>query len=280
MVERLVGGPPVANTVNVLGDIRIHYHDIGSGPVIVFLHGSGPGASGYSNFKLNYQVFSDAGYRVIVPDMVGYGYSSKPTDQPYTLTLFSESIKGLVDHLGIQECTLVGNSLGGAIALKLALDYPKMVKSLIMMAPGGIEELPIYFAMPGIQKMMSDFAAGALDFDGMKRLLELLVHDPKHVTDELVHERLAIVDVQPKEVLSTMQIPNNASQLSELDCPILGFWGMDDQFCPASGAQRYLENCSQTRFTMVTECGHWVMVEYADLFNKSCLDFLSEVYDG
>ncbi|MFC7050057.1 alpha/beta fold hydrolase [Emcibacter nanhaiensis] len=274
-VER--GAPPVANRADVGNAIELHYHDLGSGPTVIFIHGSGPGASGYSNFKLNYPEFVKAGYRVIVPDLIGYGYSSKPTDQPYSLDLFADTLKGLIDHLGITSCVLVGNSLGGAIALKLAVDFPGLVKGMIMMAPGGIEELPDYFAMPGIQKMMSDFSSGALDFNGMKGLLQLLVHNPKHVTDELVAERLAIVETQPREVLSTMQIPNRADRIPGVKCPVLGFWGMDDQFCPASGAQRYLDNCETVRFTLINKCGHWVMVEYAGLFNRASVEFLQEL---
>lgn len=272
------GAPPRGQVADVGGGVELHYHEAGpkDGPAVVFVHGSGPGATGYSNFKLNYGVFADAGYRVIVPDLIGYGYSSKPTDKPYSLDLFATTLKGLIDHLGITSCTLVGNSLGGAISLRLALDFPDLVKSLIMMAPGGIEELPVYFAMPGIKRMMSDFSTGVLDFDGMRGLLELLVYDPRHVTDELVAERLAIVEMQPKEVLSTMQIPNQAHRLGELTCPVLGFWGMNDDFCPVGGADRYLKACKRTRFTLFSECGHWVMVEYADQFNKACLDFLAE----
>ena len=277
MAEGQKGAPPIAGKADVGNGIELHYHDVGSGPAVIFIHGSGPGASGYSNFKLNYPAFAEAGYRVIVPDLVGYGYSSKPTDQPYSLDLFADTLKGLIDHLEITSCVLVGNSLGGAIALKLAVDFPSLVKGMIMMAPGGIEELPDYFAMPGIQKMISDFSSGALDFEGMKGLLQLLVHDPKHVTDELVAERLAIVETQPKEVLSTMQIPNRADRIPDVKCPVLGFWGMNDQFCPASGAQRYLDGCETVRFTMISKCGHWVMVEYADLFNRACLEFLQEL---
>ncbi|WP_321392532.1 alpha/beta fold hydrolase [Emcibacter sp.] len=277
MAEGQKGAPPVGKKADVGGGLELHYHDVGSGPAVVFIHGSGPGASGYSNFRQNYPFLVDAGCRVIVPDLVGYGYSSKPTDRPYSLDLFADTLKGLIDHLGIESCVLVGNSLGGAIALRLALDFPGLVKGMIMMAPGGIEELPVYFAMPGIKKMMSDFSSGALDFDGMKRLLQLLVYDPKHVTDDLVAERLAIVETQPREVLSTMQIPNQADRIPDVKCPVLGFWGMDDQFCPASGAQRYLEDCDTVRFTMISKCGHWVMVEYAGLFNRACVEFLQEL---
>ncbi|MNY78506.1 2-hydroxy-6-oxononadienedioate/2-hydroxy-6-oxononatrienedioate hydrolase [compost metagenome] len=73
-----------------------------------------------------------------------------------------------------------------------------------------------------------------------------------------------------------MQVPNLASRLPALQCPILGFWGMNDKFCPASGAQTLLAACSRIRFVLLSECGHWVMVEHRELFNRECLAFLAE----
>ena len=87
---------------------------------------------------------------------------------------------------------------------------------------------------------------------------------------------MAVVQQQPVCVLSTMQVPNMTSRLGELQCPILGFWGMNDKFCPSSGAQTMLENCSGIRFVMLSECGHWVQVEHRDFFNRQCLAFLQE----
>ena len=80
---------------------RIHYHEQGEGEVVIFLHGAGGGASGYSNFKGNYPAFAEAGYRSIVPDLIGYGLSSKPDLPQYDLDLFIAGVKGLVDGLGL-----------------------------------------------------------------------------------------------------------------------------------------------------------------------------------
>ena len=79
---------------------------------------------------------------------------------------------------------------------------------------------------------------------------------------------------QPKRVLSTLNVPHLSPRLSELSCPILAFWGQDDKFCPVSGATTIAEQCKNARVTTITECGHWVMVEHTDLFNRMCVDFL------
>ena len=107
-------GPPRAETLRV-DDMDIHFstYGPGNGEVVVFVHGSGPGASGFSNFKKNIDVFAEAGYRVVVPDLPGFGYSSKPTDRDYTTEFFSTHLVGLLDELGIHRFALIGNSPGG-----------------------------------------------------------------------------------------------------------------------------------------------------------------------
>ena len=277
-----MGALPQGRFVTLNDGLQLHYleagcPEAGSGEPVVFIHGSGPGASGHSNFKQNYPVFAEAGYRVIVPDLPGYGASAKP-ETIYDLDFFVAALSGLLDALDIPRCVLVGNSLGGAIALKLALDQPQRVAKLILMAPGALMEKEQYYQqMEGIQKMGAAFANGELnDAAGMRRLLGLQLYDASTISDETVAERVAVVLQQPRCVLSTMQVPNLSSRLGELQCPILGFWGVNDKFCPASGVQTLMAACRDIRFVLLSECGHWVMVEYRELFNRTCLDFLAE----
>jgi 4,5:9,10-diseco-3-hydroxy-5,9,17-trioxoandrosta-1(10),2-diene-4-oate hydrolase len=260
----------------VPGGLTLHHFEAGSGAPVVFIHGSGPGASGFSNFKHNYPQFAAAGHRAIVVDLPGYGASSKPADVNYTLDFFVSALRAQLAANGIGRATLLGNSLGGAIALQYALDYPDDVDSLIMMAPGGVEERETYFKMEGIQKMVSLFTNRQMNRLTMRQLLELLVFDRSLVTDALVEERLAVCEQQPPEVLSTMRVPNLTDRLGELKCPVLGFWGTDDRFNPASGAMRFLEHCADARFVLMNRCGHWVMVEHRRYFNRECLEFLAE----
>ena len=271
--------PPRGHIVQV-GEFDMHYLSYGEGPAVVLLHGSGPGASGYSNFKQNIETIVQSGHRAIVMDMIGFGYSSKPTDRDYTTELFARTIKGALDQIGIKQCVLFGNSLGGAICIRIALDYPDFVMALVMMAPGGIEERETYFAMPGIAAMVSRFVGGELDREGLRELLQMLVYEPDLVSDTLVDERFSVLQSQPKEVLSRMVIPSMADELHALKCPIVGFWGQNDQFNPVSGAERFLKQCADCRFTIVSACGHWVMVEHERFFNAALADFLSSCSHG
>ena len=266
---------PEQHYVQLPNGLRIHYNQTGGASrVVVFLHGSGPGASGHSNFKLNYPWLAHQGWQCIVPDLPGYGLSSKPTDREYVLDFFVETLHAFLQAIGVTRCVLVGNSLGGAIAMKYTLDHPEAVSHLVVMGPGGLEERETYFRMEGIQRMMADFAGGALDREGMRGLLKLLVFDPEHVTEQLLDERVPVVAMQPKEVLSTMRVPNLSDRLREIQAPILGFWGINDRFCPVSGAMKVLEGCRDAEFVLVNRCGHWVMVEHAEMFNHALLDFL------
>jgi 4,5:9,10-diseco-3-hydroxy-5,9,17-trioxoandrosta-1(10),2-diene-4-oate hydrolase len=266
--------PPFGRTVKLSQGYELHYLEHGSGPPVVFVHGSGPGVNAYSNFFPNYREIAAAGYRVLLPDMVGFGWSSKPTGLDYTLDLFTSTLLEFLDRLEIGRCVLVGNSLGGAISIKVAIDQPQRVERLVVMGPGGIESRETYFKMPGIQKMVSQFVGTGFDREGLRRLLELLAYDPKTVTDELVEQRLNILKTQPKDVLARMSITDLTPQLGQLRCPLLGFWGIEDQFCPASGYEKILRAVADSRFIMYSRCGHWAMIERAQDFNKNVIEFL------
>ena len=262
-----------------IGDIsglpqRVHYHEQGEGEVVIFLHGAGGGASGYSNFKGNYPVFAEAGYRSIVPDLIGYGLSSKPDLPQYDLDLFIAGVKGLVDGLGLKNVTLLGNSLGGAVALGYALAYPDDVKRLILMAPGGVEDIDTYLAMPGIANMFEIYKSGKTGADAMRAVMTMQLFDPSLLTEEIINERAPIALTQTQAARSILKVPNMTERLHELRCPVFGFWGMNDQFNPASGAAKLLDNCPNARMVMLNRCGHWVQVEHRELFNRSCIDFM------
>ena len=255
---------------------RIHYHEQGQGEVVIFLHGAGGGASGYSNFKGNYPEFAKAGYRTIVPDLLGYGLSSKPDIPQYDLDFFVAGVKGMVDALGLKNITLLGNSLGGAVALGYALAYPDEVSRLILMAPGGVEDLDTYLAMPGIANMFQIYQSGKTGAEAMRAVMTMQLFDPSLLTDEIINERAPIAATQTQAARSVLKVPNLTDRLHELKCPVFGFWGVNDHFNPVGGATKLLDNCPQARMVLVNRCGHWVQVEHRNMFNRSCIDFLQK----
>ena len=268
-VGHFVDIAPVAGSAQ-----RIHYHEQGEGEVVIFLHGAGTGASGYSNFKGNYPAFAQAGYRCIVPDLLGYGLSSKPDIEQYDLDFFIAGVKGLVDALGLKHITLLGNSLGGAVALGYALAHPQDVKRLILMAPGGVEDLDTYLAMPGIANMFKVYQSGKTGAAAMRDVMTMQLFDPTLLTDDIINERAPIAETQTQAARSILKVPNMTKRLHELRCPVFGFWGVNDQFNPVSGTTKLVDNCPQARIIVLNQCGHWVQVEHREMFNRACIDFL------
>ena len=267
--------PPEGRFVEA-GPIKMHVLEYGNpeDPAVVFLHGSGPGNCGYANFSKNAQEFADAGFYVVLPDLIGFGYTDKPIDLgDYTLDLFCDTLKAGLISLGISSCSFVGNSLGGGIAVQIALNDPNFVKKLIMMGPGCIEEQQDYFTMPGISKMVDALKDGLTE-ETLKKVLKNFVYDETLITPDLIAMRWYIVKDQPKEVITTMKTPNLGPRLQELTCPILTFWGADDLFMPPQGKQTCLRANNQSRLIEVNACGHWVMIEHPRMFNATGIDFL------
>jgi 4,5:9,10-diseco-3-hydroxy-5,9,17-trioxoandrosta-1(10),2-diene-4-oate hydrolase len=275
----LVAGVPEGKYATLKNGFTIHYLDLGprdAKPVLVFLHGSGSGACGHSNFKGNYPYFAERGYRVIVQDLIGYGYSDKPDNVEYPLSFFVECVKQTLDLIGVQKYTLIGNSLGGAIALQFALDYPATIDKLVLMAPGGVENQPDYFLMRGMQMVREVFmSADPVTPARMKDLfVRAFVVNPAVVDDQLVQERWALMQQQNHQVMKTMKVPNLTERLGEIKAPALALWGLNENMMPESGILKLAKGLPNSRSVLVQQCGHWVMIEHRDLFNRTCLDFL------
>jgi 4,5:9,10-diseco-3-hydroxy-5,9,17-trioxoandrosta-1(10),2-diene-4-oate hydrolase len=272
---------PEGKYVEIGDGLRIHYHETGTGTPLVFVHGSGPGASGYSNFKQNFPYFAEHGYRCIVPDTLGFGFSTQSEELSYGMDFVTGGLKKFLDVLGVEKCALIGNSHGGAVCIQLALNHPQLVQRLVLMAPGGLEETEVYMKMKGIRTMLKIFfSEEGVTRDSMRKVFGLQLFNPDQVTDQVIEERFQVAETQPKQVLKTLRVPHLAPELHKLQCPVFGWWGMNDQFCPVSGATKIAESCPDARVMLLANCGHWVMVEYTDLFNRLSLDFLQEGMNG
>src|SRR6476659_10568865 len=161
--------------------VRVNGKDIfaaeaGTGPPVVLLHGGGPGASGVSNYSRNIEPLSE-NFRVIVPDLPGYGRSTKGVDGNDPFGHLAHGIRGLMNELGIDTAHLVGNSYGGACALRLALDTPDRVEKMVLMGPGGIgttRALPT----PGLQRLLAYYGGEGPSRDKLRTFIrQYLVYD-------------------------------------------------------------------------------------------------------
>ena len=141
--------------------------------------------------------------------------------------------------------------------------------------PGGIENQPDYFLMPGMQALKEIFGGGGMTPEKLKGfMLDHMVYNKEVVTDRLIEERMAVMRLMNPRVSTTMRVPNMEDRLGEIKCPILAFWGMNENMMPESGIMKLAKNCHNIRMVLVSECGHWVMAEHRDMFNRTCVDFL------
>src|SRR5262249_12381656 len=164
--------------------------EAGSGPTVVMLHGGGPGASGVSNYSRNIDALAKD-FRVIVPDMPGYGRSVKGVDQDDPFGYLADMIRGLLDELGVDTAHLIGNSYGGAAALRLALDTPDRVARLVLMGPGGIgttRGLPT----AGLKSLLAYYGGDGPSREKLEAFIRsYLVYDGASVPDALIDLRFA-----------------------------------------------------------------------------------------
>ena len=278
---------PRESLIDVAGR-KIFVAETGDGPPVLLLHGGGPGASGVSNYSRNIAALATR-YRVIVPDLPGYGRSSKGVDAADPFGHLASGIRGLLDELGLDKAHLVGNSYGGACALRLALDTPERVDRMVLMGPGGVgttRALPT----PGLKSLLNYYGG-----DGPSRLkLEKfirnhLVFNAADVPDSVIDSRFRD-SIDPEIVANPpLRRPSGPNalrtlwkmdftrdrRLSRLPVPTLVLWGAADRVNRPSGGPVLAERMPNCDLYTVANTGHWVQWERAELFNRVCADFLA-----
>jgi 4,5:9,10-diseco-3-hydroxy-5,9,17-trioxoandrosta-1(10),2-diene-4-oate hydrolase len=276
------------HTVTVAGK-PIFVAEAGSGAPVVMLHGGGPGASGVSNYSRNIDALAEH-FRVIVPDMPGYGRSAKGVDQSDPFGYLADMIRGLIDELGIATAHVIGNSYGGAAALRMALDTPGRVGKLILMGPGGIGTTR-GAPTAGLKSLMSYYGGDGPSRDKLAAFIRnYLVYDGASVPDALIETRYA-TSVDPEVVADPpLRRPSGPTalrtlwrmdltrdkRLKHLQTPTLVLWGRDDKVNRPSGGPMLANMMPNADLVMTSRTGHWMQWERADLFNKVAVDFLSE----
>ncbi|MEQ5789200.1 alpha/beta fold hydrolase [Erythrobacter sp. NFXS35] len=247
-----------------------------SGPIVLMIHGAAPGASGWGNFCRNVDAFVAAGYHVIVPDLPGFGDSAKPAGIDYDLPLFTGTMQQMLCELGIERIVAVGNSMGGAIANNLAITAPDLVSALIVAAPHCLAPQASYWAMPGVQFMIEALTQGEPTREKLGAVLRRMVCDPEQISDALLDERWQSAIKQPADVMTRLRITEIASQLHAISCPVLAFWGAQDEITPSAGALVLAERVPQAEVIIYSQTGHWPQFERHAQFNERSLRFLDE----
>lgn len=263
--------------------LNIHYHDCGDGEeVVVMLHGSGPGASGWSNFNRNIEPLVRAGYRVLLMDCPGWSKSDSIVCNESRSALNARVLKGLLDQLGIDRVHLIGNSMGGHSAVSFALSYPEDLGRLVLMG-GGTGGISPFVPMPteGIKLLQKVYREPTQE--NLQQMLDIFVYDPRDLTPELIAARLENILKRRDHLenftksleLFPRQFPDVSGRLSEIIAPTLVIWGRNDRFVPMDTGLRLVAGIPNSELHVFNNCGHWVQWEYAERFNRLVLDFIA-----
>jgi len=277
-----------SRTVRV-GSRDIFVAESGIGPAVLMLHGGGPGASGLSNFSRNIDALSQR-FRVIVPDMPGYGRSSKEVDQADPFGDLAFAMRGLLDELEVDKAHLVGNSYGGACALRMAIDRPDKVDRLVLMGPGGIgttRGLPT----AGLKSLLNYYGGEGPTIGKLEDFIRnYLVHDGAAVPQQVIVERFN-ASIDPDVIANPpLRRPSGPSALRTLlrmdftrdprlklvTAPTLVIWGAEDKVNRPEGGTTLARTMPNCDLYVVANAGHWVQWERAELFNDVTTAFLTE----
>jgi 2,6-dioxo-6-phenylhexa-3-enoate hydrolase len=264
-----------------LANVRIHYNEAGSGETVIMLHGGGPGAGGWSNYYRNIEPFVAAGYRVILKDSPGFNKSDALVMDEQRGLVNARAVKGLMDVLGIEKAHLVGNSMGGATALKFAIEYPERIGKMILMGPGGLG--PSLFApmpMEGIKLLFK--LCSEPSYETLRQMIQVFLYDQSKITEELLKGRWEAIQRHPEHLknflLSAQKAPLSSwdvsARLGEIKAKTFVTWGRDDRFVPLDHGLKLLWTIPDAQLHVFPNCGHWAQWEHADTFNRLVIDFL------
>lgn len=269
--------PEVGRRILAAG-LETNYHDVGEGEPVVLLHGSGPGVTAWANWRLTIPPLAQR-FRVIAPDVTGFGYTDKTPDDRYDMDRWVAHLVGFLDALELGTVNLIGNSFGGALALALAVRHPDRVNRMVLMGAAGIE----FELTPGLDAVWGY----APSLENMRGLIELFAYDQSLVSDELAEMRYR-ASIRPgvQESYSQMfpaprqkgirKIAQDESVVKALPHETLIVHGREDRVIPLESSYRLHALISRSQLHVFGRCGHWTQIEHADRFARLVMDFLGE----
>ena len=261
--------------------VRIHYQEAGrsDAPALVLIHGFATSNLVWSNVLLE---LADEGFRVIAPDLLGYGYSAKPRELDYTIVRQGQMVLSLLEQLRIDRVILVGSSYGGAIAATIALDRPKLVEKLVLIGAVTNNKPTRYllmrlFSSPIIGDILSPLVVGSrrlLRFR-MKRVYDRhsLALDERRVDARHLPLRTAGVHRAIIRTVRRWDADRVSREAYLIRVPTLLLWGDNDREVPIQDGQRLHREIPNSRLVVFRECGHLPHEEYPQAFTKVVSEF-------
>lgn len=236
-------------------------------PAVLLLHGM---LGALENWTTTIDALTAAGHRVIAPILPVY-------DLPLSETSVSGLVRytvGLTMSLQLDQPVLIGNSLGGQVALLYALEFrgeEKQPSALILTGASGVQEV-----------VMGGSTPRRFDRDYVKERAAYTFHDPRHASDELVDEVMQIV-ADRNRVIRLIRMARSSRDetveelLSNISTPTLLIWGSEDRLTPPDVARRFEDRLANARLELIPACGHAPMIEHPETFNQLVIDFLNDL---
>lgn len=264
--------------------VRVHYQEAGrsEAPPMILIHGFASSNLVWSKVLLE---LADAGFRVIAPDLLGYGYSGKPRTLDYTIGSQAGMVVSLLNQLGIERAVVVGSSYGGAVAATIALDNPALVEKLILV--GAVTNnaptrylLMRLFSSPIIGDILSPLLVGSRRL--LRRRMKRVYDRHAWVLDERrVNARHLPLQTRGthRAIIRTVR-RWDAERVSRdarlMTMPTLVLWGDKDREVPLVDGEGLQEKLPNSRLVVFHECGHLPHEEYPEAFTKVVTEFLRD----
>jgi 2-hydroxy-6-oxonona-2,4-dienedioate hydrolase len=258
----------------------IEYYEAGdpNAQAVIMLHGTGAGATGWSNFYPNVGPLSD-NFRAIAMSFPGWGDSSEhvPTAAGRSADN-ARAVKLLMDELGIEKAALVGNSMGGAATIQFAVDYPDRLSHLITMGAGapGVNIIQPAGLTEGLQIIREVYQDPSPE--NFRRLVSIMVYDSSFVTDDLLQARSSAALANRNHLTNWLKpspvIPTDVVKLGQYQGPALIMHGRDDRVVNMEGSMRLLTILPNSRLHIFNHCGHWAQIEHANELNWLVREFI------
>jgi 2-hydroxymuconate-semialdehyde hydrolase len=260
------------------GGVKTRYHEAGEGPPVVLIHGSGPGVSAWANWRLTIPALAQR-FHVYAPDVLGFGYTERPPGVRYGKRAWVDHVVAFIQAAGLSRAHLVGNSMGGALALAIAAERPDLVDRLVLMGSVGVE-FPLTEGLAAVWGYRPSEAA-------MRRLVaDYFAFDASLASDDLVRLRYqASVEPGFQEAFEAMfpeplqrhiaALATDEAAIRQVVAPTLIIHGRDDKVVPLATSWRLLELLPNARLHVFGRCGHWTQIEHTAEFNALVGHFLA-----
>lgn len=264
--------------------LNLHCHDTEVGErVLVMLHGGGPGASAWSNYRTNLPAFAQ-NYRVIAFDAPHYGQSDKPLSAYQDTDFYSEVMAKALDKLGVKTADFIGNSMGGTISLTLAMTRPELVGNLVLMGPGGSPTMFTPMMTEGIKTLGSFYQGEGPSREKLEAAMRVMVYDQSMITPELIEARYEAAthpDLLKKREWKGQPMLNLWQRLvgADLQHRTLLVYGKEDRVIPWDTSLLLLRLLPNASLHVFPQCGHWAQLEKTAEFNTLVHGFLGQRHE-